>query len=81
MECKDAFKDAFQNGYMCSVVYLKGLWWPSTLSDFRELPSNLVSNSMRMFADDTKIWRGIQVVGDSLSLQEDLHKLIKWSNK
>ena len=36
---------------------------------------------MRMFADDTKIWRGIQVVGDSLSLQEDLQKLIKWSNK
>ena len=24
-----------------------------------------VSNSMRIFADDTKIWRGIQVVGDS----------------
>ena len=36
---------------------------------------------MLMFADDMKIWRGIQVVGDSLRLQEDLHKLIKWSNK
>ena len=45
-----------------------------------DLP-NWVSNSMRMFADDTKIWREIQVVGDSLSLQDDLYKLIKWSNK
>ena len=43
-----------------------------------DLP-NWVSNSMRMFADDTKIWRGIQVVEDSLSLQEDLHKLIQES--
>ena len=43
-----------------------------------DLP-NWVSNSMRMFADDMKNWRGIQVVGNSL--QEDLHKLIKWSNK
>ena len=34
---------------------------------------NWVSNSMRMFADDTKIFRGIQVVGESLSRQEDLH--------
>ena len=45
-----------------------------------DLP-NWVSNSMRMFADDTIIWREIQVVGDSLNLQEDLHKLIKWSDK
>ena len=45
-----------------------------------DLP-NWDSNSMRMFADETKIWRGIQVVGDSLSLEEDLHKLTKWSNK
>ena len=33
-----------------------------------------VSNSMWMFANDTQISRGIHVVGDSLSLQEDLHK-------
>ena len=46
----------------------------------KNLP-NWVSNSMRMFPDDTKIWRGIQVMGNRLSLQDDLHKLIKWSNK
>ena len=40
-----------------------------------------VRNSIRMFADDTKILREIQVVGDSLSLQEDLHQLMKWSDK
>ena len=42
---------------------------------------NRASNSMRMFMDDTKICRGIKVVVDSLSLQEDLNKLIKLSNK
>ena len=31
--------------------------------------------------DDTNIWREIQTVGDSLSLQEDLHQLMKWSDK
>ena len=45
-----------------------------------DLP-NWVSNSMQMFTDDTKLWRWIHTVGDSLSLQEDLHKLIKWSDK
>ena len=45
-----------------------------------DLP-NWVRNSLRMFADDTKIWRGIQVMGDSLSLKEDLHQLLKWSDK
>ena len=65
---------------MCSVVYLKALYWTLFLIFVNDLP-NWVTNSMRMFADDTKILRGIQVVGDSLSLQEDWHKLIKWSNK
>ena len=36
---------------------------------------------MRMFADGTKILRGIQVAGDSLSLQEDLRQWIKLSDK
>ena len=45
-----------------------------------DLP-NWVRNSMWMFVDDTNMLRGIQVVGDSLSIQEDLHQLIKWSDK
>ena len=32
-----------------------------------------------MFADDTKIWRRISTREDSLGLQEDLNKLISWS--
>ena len=42
---------------------------------------NWVRNSLRMFVDDTKIWRGIQVVRESMSLQENLHQLRKWSDK
>jgi len=34
-----------------------------------------------MFADDTKIWRGIYTVEDQESLQDDLDKLMSWSEK
>jgi len=45
-----------------------------------DLPSWIV-NSIRMFADDTKIWRVIGKVEDSEDLQQDLHKLARWSDK
>jgi len=34
-----------------------------------------------MFADDTKIWRGIYTVEDQESLQDDLDKLMSWSEE
>jgi ribonuclease P/MRP protein subunit RPP40 len=44
-----------------------------------ELPAH-IKNSMKMFADDTKIWGKIKSVPHSISLQEDLDHLAKWSD-
>lgn len=40
-----------------------------------------VINDMKMFTDDTKIWKKVQNLGDSSSLQEDLDRLTEWSRK
>ena len=40
-----------------------------------------IKNSMRMFADDVKIWNVISSTTDSKSLQEDLNSLTRWSSK
>jgi len=40
-----------------------------------DLPDWVV-NGISMFADDTKIWRGIYMVEDQESLQDDLDKLM-----
>ena len=45
-----------------------------------ELPQ-CIKNSMRMFADDTKVWCQITKMEDSLSLQNDLDSLADWSDK
>jgi len=45
-----------------------------------ELPQWIV-NSMRMFADDTKLWTCIRSEADSVSLQKDLDRLVEWSNE
>jgi ribonucleases P/MRP protein subunit RPP40 len=45
-----------------------------------DLPDWMV-NSMRMFADDTKIWCPIRCLSDSHSLQDDLDKLSVWSDQ
>jgi len=34
-----------------------------------------------MFADDTKMWAKIAVREDAGSLQEDLNRLVQWSEK
>jgi len=43
-----------------------------------ELP-DWITNSMVMFADDTKIWREIENAEDSSELQSDLNRLRNWS--
>jgi len=43
-----------------------------------ELPT-WITNSIKLFADDAKIWSKIITENDSESLQEDLNKLITWS--
>jgi len=45
-----------------------------------ELHSWIV-NSMRMFADDTKVWTYIRSTEDSQSLQKDLDSLTTWSKE
>ena len=40
-----------------------------------------MKNSIRMFADDTKIWKKIGYEQDALDLQEDLNRLQQWSDK
>jgi len=43
-----------------------------------DLPKWITTN-IRMFADDTKLWRKIKTGCDSQQLQNDLDSLIKWS--
>jgi len=45
-----------------------------------DLP-DLVKSSIKMFADDTKLWATISNTTDSKMLQEDLNCLKCWSNK
>ena len=45
-----------------------------------DLPRWIV-NSMKMFADDTKLWCRIETASDSESLQKDLDSLANWSQK
>ena len=40
-----------------------------------------ITNSMRMFADDVKIWNVIRTDAGDDSLQEDLNSLARWSSK
>jgi ribonucleases P/MRP protein subunit RPP40 len=39
-----------------------------------------VCSSIRMFADDIKIWAQIRTAEDGDSLQRDLERLVEWSN-
>jgi len=43
-----------------------------------DLPEN-IKCSIKMFADDTKMWRVMRTEGDGRELQEDLNKLMRWS--
>jgi len=45
-----------------------------------DLPS-WIQNSMRMFADDTKVWHKIAEDNDSSFLQADLKRLAEWSER
>ena len=49
------------------------------LTFINELPTGITSN-LRLFVDDCLVYRSISCTADSLSLQEDLDRLPKWSN-
>ena len=45
-----------------------------------DLDDNITSNILK-FADDTKVFRNVNTDGDKQHLQNDLDKLVKWSEK
>jgi len=42
---------------------------------------NIIKSNIKMFADDTKLWRMILKEGDSCDLQDDLKHLQEWNRK
>jgi len=40
-----------------------------------------IRSSVKMFADDTKVWTTISALEDGQVLQEDLDNLMSWSDK
>ena len=44
-----------------------------------DLPKN-VTSGVRLFADDTKIYRQIRKENDAREVQDDLHSLQEWSD-
>jgi len=46
----------------------------------QDLP-DWVKNSIRMFADNMKIWTKIASHDDAVSLQQNLDRLVQWSEK
>ena len=45
-----------------------------------DLP-DVVTSTVQIFADDTKIYRTVSDIRDNILLQEDLDKLHQWSTK
>ena len=45
-----------------------------------DLDNNITSNVLK-FADDTKVFRKVNTDGDKQHLQNDLNRLVKWSEK
>ena len=45
------------------------------------LPNNVKSSRVAMFADDTKVFKAIQSPNDALMLQEDINNLENWSSE
>ena len=45
-----------------------------------DLEEGVTSNILK-FADDTKLFRKVKVIGDKQKVQDDIDKLVKWSEK
>ena len=70
-------------GLMSPVAYHKGsvlgpLLFVMYINDLPELVS---SNSIYLFADDTKIFKHVENENDAAFLQRDLQSLVSWSEK
>ena len=68
-------------GYVLSGVPQGSVLGPLLFLLFvNDLP-DWIRNSMRMFADDTKIWCVVKQVEDNLLLQKDLDSMAEWSEE
>ena len=47
---------------------------------FNDLEEGVTGNILK-FADDTKLFRKIKEIGDKQKLQDDIDKLVRWSEK
>ena len=66
---------------MCSGVPQGSVLGPLLFLIFvNDLP-DWVRSSIKMFADDTKLWTTVRNASDSKMLQEDLNRLKSWSDK
>ena len=55
--------------------------WPSTIPHYiNDLPRE-VKNCIRLFADDTKLYRTVTTDLDCLSLQQDIDNIEEWASK
>ena len=90
------FKSYLLNRFQCVVMEgERSDWQPVTsgvpqgsilgpllfLMFINDLPDVIVSSTVALFADDCKIFKVINDVNDSLSLQKDLNELHNWSTK
>jgi hypothetical protein len=65
---------------MSRVEYLKAQFLVLFVVFINDLIIN-ITNKMGLFADDTKVMSKILNENSSKNLQEDLNKLLDWSNK
>ena len=65
---------------MCGVPQRSVLGPLLFLIYINDLDDNITSNVLK-FADDTKVFRKVNTDGDKQHLQNDLDRLVKWSEK
>ena len=61
-------------------LILKKFTYTPTLQHINDLEEGVTGKILK-FADDTKLFRKVKEIGDKQNLQEDIDKLVKWSEK
>jgi len=75
------WKDSTQLGSPYSVAFPKDLSCPILFLLFvNDLPL-WIKNSIRMFADDTEVWKTVESDSDCANLQMDIDALLQWSEQ
>ena len=73
-----------QVGHKLQVGYRKAqgsVLWPLLFLLFiNDMPDDIMS-SIKIFADDTKVYKDVQTEEDMMTLQKDVYALCDWSLK